>query len=259
MAESQNIEYKLTWRDEYLKWISGFVNAQGGTIFIGKQDDGEVVGLTNAKKLLEDIPNKVRDILGIVIDVNLCAENGRNYIEIKVAPHPYPVSYKGQYHYRSGATKQELKGPALDRFMIQKQGKRWDGIPVPDITVNDLRPEAIDLFKSKAARSGRLNEEALKSTPNVLIENLRLNENNFLKRAAILLFHPDPEKYVPGAYIKIDSFRFKFHTLQVARIVAKFLKTFNGFCFSEKPVNLFHILQKHFGNCFCPTAASNYS
>ena len=122
MAESQNIEYKLNWKDEYLKWICGFANAQGGTIFIGKEDDGKVVGLSNTKKLLEDIPNKVRDILGIVVDVNLFAENGKDYIEIKVTPHPYPVSYKGQYHYRSGSTKQELKGTALDRFMLQKQG-----------------------------------------------------------------------------------------------------------------------------------------
>ena len=30
MAESQNIEWKESWRDEYLKWICGFANAQGG-------------------------------------------------------------------------------------------------------------------------------------------------------------------------------------------------------------------------------------
>ncbi len=29
MSESQNIEYKESWRDEYLKWICGFANAQG--------------------------------------------------------------------------------------------------------------------------------------------------------------------------------------------------------------------------------------
>ena len=35
MSESQNIEYKESWRDEYLKWVCGFANAQGGTIYIG--------------------------------------------------------------------------------------------------------------------------------------------------------------------------------------------------------------------------------
>ena len=33
--EKQNIEYKLIWKDEYLKWICGFANASGGKIYIG--------------------------------------------------------------------------------------------------------------------------------------------------------------------------------------------------------------------------------
>lgn len=37
MSESQNIEWKETWRDEYLKWVCGFANAQGGVLEIGKE------------------------------------------------------------------------------------------------------------------------------------------------------------------------------------------------------------------------------
>jgi len=44
MSESQNIEYKSSWRNEYLRWICGFANAQGGTLYIGKDDSGAVVG-----------------------------------------------------------------------------------------------------------------------------------------------------------------------------------------------------------------------
>ena len=40
MPESQNIEWKQSWRDEYLKWICGFANAKGGKIHIGKDDQG---------------------------------------------------------------------------------------------------------------------------------------------------------------------------------------------------------------------------
>lgn len=59
-SESQNIEYKESWRDEYLKWICGFANAQGGTLYIGVDDDKKVVGVKNSKKLMEDIPNMVK-------------------------------------------------------------------------------------------------------------------------------------------------------------------------------------------------------
>lgn len=70
-TESQNIEFKESWRDEYQKWICGFANAQGGTLYIGLRDNGEVCGVQEAKKLMEDIPNKVRDMMGILVEVNL--------------------------------------------------------------------------------------------------------------------------------------------------------------------------------------------
>jgi ATP-dependent DNA helicase RecG len=105
MQENQNIEWKENWKDEYLKWICGYANASGGSIIIGKKDNGKVVELKNSKKLLEDIPNKVRDILGILVDVNLNSANEGAFIEIIVDAQPFPVNYKGQYHYRSGSTK----------------------------------------------------------------------------------------------------------------------------------------------------------
>lgn len=206
MSESQNIEYKSTWRDEYLKWICGFANANGGTIFIGKDDNGKVVGVDDAKKLLEEIPNKVRDVLGILVDVNLKETKQGDYLEIVVEPYPNGISYKGQYHYRSGSTKQELKGAALDKFLLQKKGKRWDGVPVPNVSVTDLKQETFDFFKKRGIRSKRLDEESLNDTNEQLLENLELTEGKYLKRAALLLFHPKPEKFVTGAYIKIGYF-----------------------------------------------------
>ena len=106
MKESQNTEWKTIWRDEHLRWICGFANAEGGVLVIGRNDEGVVTGLPRAAKLLEGIPNKVRDILGIVVEVNLQEETGKEYLEIVVDPYLYPVSYKAEYHYRSGSTKQ---------------------------------------------------------------------------------------------------------------------------------------------------------
>jgi ATP-dependent DNA helicase RecG len=206
MSENQNIEYKSTWREEYLKWICGFANSNGGTIFIGKDDHGNIVGVADAKKLLEDIPNKIKDVLGILVDVNLHESKEGDYLEIITEPYPNAVNYKGQYHYRSGSTKQELKGAALDKFLLQKKGKRWDSVPVSKVSVKDLKQETFEFFKKRGLRSKRIEEESLTEDNEHLLENLKLVENSYLKRAAILLFHPDPEKFVTGAYIKIGYF-----------------------------------------------------
>ena len=40
----------------------------------------------------------------------------------------------------------------------------------------------------------------------MLLNNLRLIEGNHIKRAALLLFHLDPENWVPGAYVKVGFF-----------------------------------------------------
>ena len=207
MSETQNIEYKSVWKDEYLKWICGFANAQGGTLYIGKDDNGNVVGVKDAKKLLEELPNKITTILGIVTPVNLHQTEQGDYIEIIVDSHPNPVNYKGEYHYRSGSTKQELKGAALDKFLLQKQGKHWDAVSIPNVSVADLKPETFDFFRKRGVKSKRLDEDVLTDTNDVLLNNLKLTDNGYLKRAALLLFHPDPEKYVSGAYIKIGFFR----------------------------------------------------
>ena len=123
MPETQNIEYKSIWKDEYLKWICGFANAQGGTLYIGKDDNGNVVGVKNAGKLLEELPNKITTILGIVAAINLHETPDGEFIEIEVEPHPNPVNYKGEYHLVTGKSstirKQHLKTGC--RFTLSPQ------------------------------------------------------------------------------------------------------------------------------------------
>ena len=43
MPEQQNIEYKSSWYEDYLQWM----NAQGGRIYFGKNNTGEVFGVEN--------------------------------------------------------------------------------------------------------------------------------------------------------------------------------------------------------------------
>ena len=69
--EDQQTEFKESWRDDFLKYVCGFANAQGGIIFIGVRDDGEIIGIANAKRMLEDIPNKIAMTMGLVVDINI--------------------------------------------------------------------------------------------------------------------------------------------------------------------------------------------
>ena len=204
--ENQIIEWKESWHDEYLKWICGFANAQGGVLEIGRNDRGEIIELANAKKLLEDLPNKIRTTMGIVADVNLNSDSGKKYIKITVPAHYNAISYRGKYYYRSGSTNQELSGYALDELLLGKYGKTWDSVPAPYVKNQDFYSDAFDVFRKKAVASKRLLPEDVDCTDVELLQVLNLTEGEYILRAASLLFHRNPERWCLGSYVKIGYF-----------------------------------------------------
>jgi ATP-dependent DNA helicase RecG len=207
MPEHQNIEYKQSWRDEYLKWICGFANAQGGKIFIGMDDDGEVSGVEDYKKLMDEIPNKAVNYLGLVVDVNLHSNGNEYFIEIVVPESRVPISYHGAYHYRSGSTKQELKGIALHEFLLKKIGRTWDDIILENATIQEIDEAAVNSFLNAAIKCGRIHPDAGKEGTATLLKNLDLMTlDGKLKAAAILLFGKNTMRYFIHSYFKIGKF-----------------------------------------------------
>jgi ATP-dependent DNA helicase RecG len=204
--ENHAVEWKESWRDEYLRWVCGFANGQGGVLIIGKNNKGHATGIGNARRLLEDLPNKIRDLLGLIVDVNLVEENGKDLLEIHVPVYDNPISYRGRYYQRSGSTLQELKGIALDRFLMRRQGRSWDSVPLPGLKISDLSSAIIRRFRDMASKSGRLDPVDLDMPDSRLLEKLNLTDGDYLKRAAVLLFHEDPQRFITGAFVKIGFF-----------------------------------------------------
>lgn len=189
-----------------MEWIYGFANAQGGKIYIGCDDNGNVTGLKNTHKLLEYIPNKIRNAMNIVVDVNLLGDNGKEYIEIIVPPYPVAISCKGVYYYRSGSTMQTLSGLELESFILRKRGASWDNMPLPGFTIDDIDDELVKKFKGLAVNKGRIDKSVLLESKEDLMEKLRLTNAGCYTNAAMLLFSKNPDKWQLGAYTKIGFF-----------------------------------------------------
>lgn len=220
ILETQNVEYKQSWRDEYLKWICGFANAQGGKVYVGIDDAGSVVGLDDYKKLMDDIPNKAVNHLGLVVDVNLHVQEGRHYIEIIVPVSNVPVAYHGVYHYRSGSTKQELKGIALQNLLLKKMGKKWEDMAVEGVSYNDLNENTVQIFLIKAIEKERIPPDAVSIGRELLLKNLGLmTEQGQLTNAALLLFGKSLVRVSVTASFKIGRFGKSSHDLLFQDIV----------------------------------------
>ncbi len=98
----------------------------------------------------------------------------------------------------------ESPGATTDRFLHPDAGGSWDDLPMPQVQLADLDAQALADFRQRAATSQRLSCAAAEEGDAALVEQLQLFH---LKRAAVLLFHAEPEKLVGGAYIRIGHFR----------------------------------------------------
>ena len=73
--------------------------------------------------------------------------------------------------------------------------------------MTDLDGRTLDDFRRRGFASGRLPPYVLNESDSNLIEMLRLREGEYLRRAAVLLFHPDPARFFAGAFVNVDYFR----------------------------------------------------
>ncbi len=204
LLESQTVEFKQIWKDEYLKTICAFANSEGGVLYIGLNDDAEILGVENIEELIELLPNKINNRLGLVVDIILKNSNNKNYLEVKVNKTYAPISYNGKFYIRSGSNTIELNGGNLTNFLLKKYGKTWDDVAEERFTLDEIDLKTIEKFKklAKDRVPDIVNEDNLEE----LLRKLNLYDGNYLKRAAILLFGKNPQQYYIQSHSKIGRF-----------------------------------------------------
>ena len=207
MKEDQHTEFKRNWRDDYLKELCAFANSQGGMLYIGVEDTGTIVGVSDAKALLENLPNKIKSNIGFFAEVNLMTDNSNDYIAIKVNPQENAISYDGKYYVRSGSTTQELRGQELASFLMQKAKLHWDALTRPEAKLSDLDDEAWNYFITTALENKRLNKSAQTESKETVLRKLNLmTENGELTNAALMLFGKNIERWSPLSAFRIGRF-----------------------------------------------------
>jgi ATP-dependent DNA helicase RecG len=205
--ESHNVEFKSDWKDEYLKQICGFTNADGGMMYIGVNDQGFVTGIENVKRLLEEIPNKAANLMGVILQVKLAYDNGLPYISIAIPKSTLPVSLRGKYYSRSGTTTQEMNGTALYSFLMNRHNLSWDEVGIETANFGDIESSSVKKFIELSIAANRLTPEARTMDLPMLFENLHLmDESGHIRRSALLAFARDPMRFFPTMYVKIGRF-----------------------------------------------------
>jgi len=129
MYESETIELKEIYTPDLKKEVVAFANTNGGTIYIGVQGNGEIMGLDNADFVMQQISNAVRDSIrpdvSMFTNIELVQKEGKNIIKLTVhqgTKKPYYLSDKGLkpsgVYVRSGTTSSPTSEDGI-RMMIK--------------------------------------------------------------------------------------------------------------------------------------------
>ena len=204
--EGQISEFKLIWNDNAYKTACAFANTDGGKLYIGYDNKGNLVGLRRVKEDVENLSNSIKSKLELLVSIYAGSENGKDYLEVTVPQMEQLVFYDGKVYIWVGSTNQLLEGDALVNFIIRKSRNSWDGFVEPNVSIDELDEESFRMLLDDGIRNKRLTEYGRNLTRRELLEKMSLIKNGKLTRAAVLLFHPHPEYFFGGAHVKLGYF-----------------------------------------------------
>mgnify|MGYP002510346313 CR=1 FL=1 len=133
MRETRTIEFKETITNTFLKTVSAFSNYDGGKIFFGIDDDGNVKGLTDVKQSCLDIENKINDSISPQPNYTLEIQKNDKIILLTVksgAQKPY--LYKSKAYKRNDTATIEVDTLEFSRLILEGQNIRFEELPCKD-------------------------------------------------------------------------------------------------------------------------------
>jgi len=203
-GETEKVEFKESPSEAFYKTISAFANTEGGTILLGVDKKGNIVGIEPSTKLLEDLTNRIVNKLSLYPGIDTMDIGNKRVIAVRVAHCGYPASYEGRYYERVGNTTREINPASLRVLLLKTQP--WDSL-TSDFSLEQIDTETIHRFVRVAVERNRLTDISLNEPPEVVLEKLELIVDGKLTNGAILLFGKNPQKPFINLCVRIGRFK----------------------------------------------------
>lgn len=154
LYESEIIELKEIYTTDLKKEIVSFANTNGGTIYIGVQDNGTIVGVDHADFVIQQIANSIRDSIrpdiSMFTSIELLKDENKSYIKVTVdsgTKKPYYLSDKGLkptgVYVRSGTTSAPASEDTIRMMIKMTDGDSFETNRslIQELTFNSLSKE----------------------------------------------------------------------------------------------------------------------
>ena len=224
MRETRTLEFKETITNTFLKTVSAFSNYDGGTIFFGVDDDGNIKGLPDVKQACLDIENKINDSITPQPDYTLEVQNNDQTIKLTVKSGlKKPYLYKSKAYKRNDTATIEVDTLEFSRLVLDGKNIRFEELPCKD---QELSFEILHRKLKETVRIENFDKDTLKTL------NLYDDVNGFNNAAGLLAdknHFPGIDIVKFGENISIIQKRSTFENISVLEVYEKAIDVFRDY------------------------------
>lgn len=213
-GESATVEFKKSTGQlrPAFESLCAFLNGQGGTVLIGINDGGQIIGQDVNDKTCQEIANEVNKFEpNPSVDIQYTAVKERKKIIVihaNAGTHP-PYIYDGRAFQRNETTTMRMSQHRYEQMLVARGqlNHSWEESIVKDCQVNDLDTDLILRVVRLAVQEQRLSESVMRAEPREILEKFNLLRNNKLTRAAVILFCANEEKQFIQSQLRLARFK----------------------------------------------------
>ena len=224
MHETRTIEFKETITNTFLKTVSAFANYDGGSIFFGINDEGNVVGISDIKQSCLDIENKINDSISPQPNYILEIQNNEQIIKLTVkAGVQKPYLYKSKAYKRNDTATIEVDTLEFSRLILEGKNIRFEELPYKE---QELSFEVLQRKLKESIQIETFNQDTLKTL------NLYDNINGYNNAAGLLADNnhfPGIDIVKFGENISIIQKRITFENISVLDAYEKSIDVFRDY------------------------------
>ena len=224
MRETRVIEFKENITNTFLKTVSAFSNYDGGEIFFGIDDAGNIKGVSDIKQACLDIENKINDSISPQPNYTLEIQNNDKTIKLTVKSGVQkPYLYKSKAYKRNDTATIEVDTLEFSRLILEGKNIRFEELPYKE---QDLAFEVLHQKLKESIQIETFNQDTLKTL------NLYDGFNGYNNAAGILAdknHFPGIDIVKFGESISIIQKRATFENISVLAVYDKTLDVFRDY------------------------------
>ncbi len=224
MRETRTTEFKERITNTFLKTVSAFSNYDGGEIFFGIDDNGNITGVSDVKQACLDIENKINDSITPQPDYKLELQNNDKTIKLTVKSGlRKPYLYKSKAYKRNDTATIEVDTLELSRLILEGKNISFEELPCED---QELTFDILCQKLKESIQIDTFNQDTLKT---LNLYNSTIGYNNAAGILADKNHFPGIDMVKFGENISVIHKRATFDNRSVLAVYEKALEVFKDY------------------------------